>query len=348
MISLAKLVCADDDAIMLRNRDIRSAFSLIELVLVLAIFGVVMALLLPAMQRVREAAAATHCQNNLRQIALATLQFHEANSAFPPARIVERPGSSDPPEMRWGGEHPSWFVRILPHLEQESAFRLWDLALPYNSQLGVARMHVVPSYLCPARRGTNQALVSAAKGPTMSLPCGCTFAGVAIEGGAAGDYAGNQGDLSPGASGLPTDFYWGGNGTGVIISSRGGWAGDRPYGWIDRISQYSISDGCSNTILAGEMHVAAGKLSQIPDNGPLYDGSSFYNLARVAGTGVPLARDAHDDVLGMGLFAFGSWHRGICHFAFADGRVSALSTHVTTTVLERLCNRADGQVVSSF
>jgi prepilin-type processing-associated H-X9-DG protein len=59
-----------------------------------------------------------------------------------------------------------------------------------------------------------------------------------------------------------------------------------------------------------------------------------------------LGNGPDDEVFGMGLYAFGSWHPGVCHFAFADGRVSAVSSHLSTAVLARLCHRSDGEVVS--
>ncbi len=69
------------------------------------------------------------------------------------------------------------------------------------------------------------------------------------------DYAGNHGDLSPGAVGMSTDFYFGGNGTGVLISSRALCENDRPKDWIDRLQINSVLDGSSNTILVGERHI---------------------------------------------------------------------------------------------
>jgi prepilin-type N-terminal cleavage/methylation domain-containing protein len=323
----------------------RRAFTLIELLVVIAIIGILIGLLVPAVQKVREAAARTQCANNLKQIALATILFHDTQGAYPPARLVERPTGEDPPFLKAGGEHPTWFVRILPYLEQEAAFRQWDCSLPYQNHPDAARQFVVPTYLCPSRRGVGDAVCASTNGPPIVLPCGCTFPGKPIAGGATGDYAGNHGDLSPGTSGLPTDFQWGGNGTGVIISSRGYSVNNVPIRWYDKVRVHDVTDGVSNTFLIGEMHVPLGKLNQPPDNGPIYDGSRFYHMSRVGGPGVPLAQNARDDVLGMSLFAFGSWHPGICQFAFADGRVTSVQNGISTTLLERLCHRSDGQVV---
>jgi hypothetical protein len=184
--------------------------------------------------------------------------------------------------------------------------------------------------------------------PPVVLPCGCTFPGRTIAGGALGDYAGNHGDLSPGSNGRPTDFYWGGYGTGVIISSRGVCEGDRPVSRYDRVRLADVVDGSSNTFLAGELHVPRGRLGQSPENGPVYDGTTFFSMSRVSGPGVPLARGPDDDLLGMETYAFGSWHPGVCRFAFCDGRVAAVNTTVSTTTMERLCHRADGMVVPEY
>lgn len=322
-----------------------AGMTLIELLVVVAIVGTLIALLVPAVQKVREAAAATQCRNHLKQIALAAQNFHDQQGSFPPARLVERPSGEDPPFLQGGGEHPTWMVRLLPFLEQEAGFRLWDCSKPYALHPDAARQLVVPTYLCPARRDASRALCPSVPGKPIKLPCGCTYPGQPVAGGATGDYAGNHGDLSPGSSGLPTDFQWGGNGTGVIISSRALSVGSAPFRWYDKVRMADVRDGSSNTFLAGEMHVPLGLLNQPPENGPIYDGSRFYHMSRVAGPGVPLAQGPRDDVLGMGLFAFGSWHPGVCHFAFADGRVTALRNDTSTITLQHLADRADGQVV---
>ena len=330
----------------------RSAFTLIELLVVVAIIGVLIGLLLPAVQKVREAASRMRCVNNLKQIALATANFTETYGAFPPARIIERPVGNNPSINfgggACGGEHASWFVRILPFLEEDNAFKKWDLAAPVKNQQDEARTHRPTTFLCPSRRGKEDALLPWQPGPPVKLPCGCEFPGKPVPGGALGDYAGNHGDLGTGSSGLPTDFYWGGNGTGVIISSRGVCENGSPRDWMDRIRYADISDGASNTFLLGEKHLPRSRVRQVPDDGSLYDGTYFYNMSRVGAPGVPLARGPDDDVAGMGLFAFGSWHQGVCHFAFCDGRVSAVKNEIGTQVLERLCHRADGNYIPEY
>ena len=192
-------------------------------------------------------------------------------------------------------------------------------------------------------------LLSSTTTTLITLPCGCkipvTSTGSVTITGAVGDYGGNHGDLSPGSFGLPTDFYYGGNGTGVIISSRAKCEGSTPVDWFDRISHKDITDGLSSTVLAGEMHVPLGKLGQSPEDAFIFNGDSVFNFARVGGPTVPIVADKRAS--GNGLVAWGSWHPGVCHFAMSDGSVRGIATTLDTDVLGRICNRADGLPVGS-
>ena len=320
----------------------RSGFTIIELLVVIAITGILIALLVPAVQAAREAARATECKNNLKQIALATFDFHDVHGAFPPARLTYRPG--DPIELTCAERSPTWFARILPHIEQRSLGRQWDVYGVYDDHPQKLRDHALRVFVCPSRRGADQAVAQPVTW-TVTSPCGCQGT-ITIPGGATGDYGGNHGDLSPGATGARTDFYWGGNGTGVIISSRAVCADGQPRDWHDKVRTRDVIDGLSNTFLAGEMHVPIDKLNQAPDNGPLYNGWLFETSTRIAGPGVPLASGPHDRTTGW--YAFGSWHSGTCHFALADGSVRSVSNLINTSTLGRLCNRRDGGVVGPF
>lgn len=332
-------------------------FTIVELLVVIAIIGILVGLLLPAVQTARESSRRMSCQNNLKQISLATSLFHDSHKAFPPARIVMRPGLGDPPDMWCGGKHPSWFVRILPFIEQNNAFDEWDIGKPFNEQALRPRNHVVSNFLCPSRRSGNDARIPDSVEPSLNLSCGCDFPARFIAAGATGDYGGNHGDLSPGSTGAVTDFYWGGNGTGVIISSRGfcnvaGWTYNGSNyppvkaAWVDRIDHASVQDGTSNTFLVGEMHIKRGQRNTVPFNGPIFDGSRFFSMSRVGGHGVPLATSPDDDVFGLGLYAFGSWHSGICQFAMVDGSIKSMSVRIDSETLSRFCNRADSEVLS--
>lgn len=417
----------------------RCGLTLVEVLVVVAIVALLVGLLLPAVQQVREASRATVCRSNLRQIGFSIHSFHAAKRAFPPARIVPRPG--DPPHHSCGGEEPTWFVHLMPYLEQSSAGG-WDVYEPFASHPAELRSTPVAVYVCPSRRSVSQAAagaaevtaslvraplvraslaqVSPAMAATPSILAMLSTAGTAsddagvgtapmtvfppataavsnlppccggppragrtsifqvprpaspprpppimpvdpglppgeaprpvaeppsdpsipiVASGALGDYAGNHGDLSPGATGEATSFYFGGNGAGVLISSRATCGSGKPMAWVDRIRILDVTDGLSKTFLVGERHVPASRLGMLPDDGPIYDGNTFHFSSRLAGPGTHLARNIDD--LNAEL-SFGSWHPNVCQFVMADGSVRSVDSQVSTTVLGALSNRRDG------
>jgi prepilin-type N-terminal cleavage/methylation domain-containing protein len=327
----------------------RRAFTIVELLVVIAIIGILVSILLPAVQQARESARMTQCKNNLKQIGLAVDLFANTNKSYPPARYQPRPG--DPPDLSCGGKETTWLVRIMPYLEQQSLRDRWDVSQPYPSHPDEIRGERPNPYYCPTRRGAPEKTGMGLGGGTMvtyiQLPCGCSITVVVPGGkliiGAVGDYAANHGDMGPGSKGLPTDFYHGGNGTGMIISSRAKCEGATPVDWIDKIGTQSITDGLSYTFISGEMHVPMGTIGTHPGDGFLYNAEHLYGFARIGGPTLPIVNDRRDK--SNGLVSFGSWHPGVCHFVHGDGRVSAINNLIDTQVLGNLCNRADGQSV---
>jgi prepilin-type N-terminal cleavage/methylation domain-containing protein len=129
------------------SRPVRGGFTLAELLVVVAIAVVSLSLLVPATRRVREPAARTQCQNNLKQLMLAFHSFESAGSSdsyaartFPPGCI----GSGASPEERL-----SWMVALLPYLEQDSLYRQFDLEKGYAGNLAAAQRPIA-TFLCPA------------------------------------------------------------------------------------------------------------------------------------------------------------------------------------------------------
>jgi prepilin-type N-terminal cleavage/methylation domain-containing protein/prepilin-type processing-associated H-X9-DG protein len=103
----------------------RKAFTLVELLVVIAIIAVLIGLLLPAVQKVRDSAARIQCQNNLKQIALGTQNFHDANKAFPQN---QRPASAQATTVR-----VRWFSQILPYIDQGSVYSQYDESSNWDS-----------------------------------------------------------------------------------------------------------------------------------------------------------------------------------------------------------------------
>ncbi|MBA4191151.1 MAG: prepilin-type cleavage/methylation domain-containing protein [Planctomycetaceae bacterium] len=119
-----------------------AGFTLIELLVVIAIIAVLIGLLLPAVQKVREAANRMRCQGNMKQIALAAHNYHDTNTKFPGG--IEQGGT----------RYTSLFVELLPHIEQAPLFQQWDFANPAANGTSRAAT-LVKTYICPSHPGAD-------------------------------------------------------------------------------------------------------------------------------------------------------------------------------------------------
>lgn len=333
------------------RRTQRRGFTLVELLVVIAIIGVLVSMMLPAVQSAREAARRTDCLNRVRQLALATHLHHDALRYFPPARYESRPDADAVNQC--GLETPTWLARVMPYLEQAALGEQWDFSVPWHQHPEDVRTLVPDIFLCPSRRagtrpvGTRN-LRTTVDGGGGRLPCGCPIPVRPVDvtmdmEGALSDYAGNHGDLTPGATGASTDFYYGGNGTGVIISARPNCKDGKAISPLDRIRMASVTDGTSSTFLFGEKFIPLNGLAQFPEDSPAYDGDHLPASCRLAGPGLRLANGPSDLLADM--FSFGSWHPAGVHFAFVDGSARMLSTTTDTKILGSLSNRRDARVV---
>jgi prepilin-type N-terminal cleavage/methylation domain-containing protein len=289
----------------------RRGFTLIELLVVIAIIAILIGLLLPAVQKVREAAARIQCANNLKQLGLAMHNYHDAVGQFP--------------YLRSGGgqNRHTWALLLLPYIEQDNIFKVYQADIPkvnktdgYNNhtstapQIVAARQAQVKTFFCPSRRAA----------PSLSpITTGSSVTGLPS------DYAACTGDTNV----APT--------TGVfeLVSSNHMKA-------LTRITD--ITDGTSNTIMIGEKHVQLGKLNDPIQDGMIYSGSEQQTYQRRAGASWPLAISPSVSANNQ----FGSWHTAVCQFVFADGSVHGLPNSIPGTTLGLLANRSDGQPIPSY
>lgn len=334
----------------------RGGFTLIELLVVIAIIAILIGLLLPAVQKVREAAARTQCQNNLKQLGLAVHNYHDASGFLPPVRITGNDG--------WA----TWCVLILPFLEQDALFRSWDVKLKYAAQSTSAQKTQPKAFLCPGRRAPGE--ISTAEGfdhLTATVPPWTTtstqyrFSLANNPAGAVTDYAGNVGDFR-GTNNVLTGAWFNNTSNGVLIigevastPAQGAGTNLTPIPTFQSsVKLTSVTDGTSNTFMIGEKHVPLGALGRsLAGDGPAFSGAWTSFAGRIAGIEDPLAKGATDltpSTSGDGFYArkFGSWHSGVCQFAFTDASVRAMRNTIDTTTLRALSGRADGAVVNGI
>jgi prepilin-type N-terminal cleavage/methylation domain-containing protein/prepilin-type processing-associated H-X9-DG protein len=139
------------------------AFTLVELLVVIAIIGILIALLLPAVQAAREAARRSQCANNLKQISLGVLNYHDTYKLFPPGLVDPRPQPPPTPNFTAQNGQWSWGATVLPYIEQEALYEQVNPAKGTTCPaLGSGDVRVplltkgIPTYMCPSDPGPPQ------------------------------------------------------------------------------------------------------------------------------------------------------------------------------------------------
>ena len=317
----------------------RRGFTLVELLVVIAIIGILIGMLLPAVQQVREAARRIECGNNARQLALGCLNYESAFMRFPPGLNCPKQGdeggdrdgvffSSNEyidgtpfPSAPQSGKFGSWMVWIMPFIEANNSFQQLDLNFrerAMNNVLGPDSpgAQIIPAFLCPS-------------------------------------------DFSDDIVIFQDDFYFAPNsyfGVGGVTSwfIAGGVSGDGILTANSSITFSQISDGSSNTLLIGERY-------SFDPEWPVYtdkrgwawsDALSLQNC--LSGVDEPINYQLPEGsgpnpgnfLTNKKINSFGSGHPGGANFALADGSVHYLSNTgaADLEVLERLAVRNDGNV----
>jgi prepilin-type N-terminal cleavage/methylation domain-containing protein/prepilin-type processing-associated H-X9-DG protein len=342
---------------------LRNGFTLIELLVVLAIIGVLMSLLLPAVQKVRDSASRASCQNNLKQLALSLHNYEDSNPTWPPGMVCSGSNVSD--------AEATGFTFLLPFLEQDNTYRLYSFQDPWYATSNYQAVGIqVPLFLCPKNRdqGVLDLAPFAAQWNTPLPP----FAGGSdylLCKGANGSMTRDWG-LTPvvlrGVFGIRNS--WEDNsgvrlsditdGTSTTIALGDGAAGTPAYLVAD-LSNPSLpaTDLTGQTIILQQSWSAAG----VGDTSHPWYGSVFGVTAQYGLTPDPRYEPMNrkpatptvwgGDTTGINasgqdyVGGFRSMHPGGANFAFCDGSVHFLNQTINAATYQALSTYAGGEVI---
>jgi prepilin-type N-terminal cleavage/methylation domain-containing protein len=323
---------------------LRRAFTLVELLVVITIIGILIALLLPAVQSARESARRAQCGNNLKQLGLACLA-HEEKYGFYPSGGWGHQWVGDP-DHGFGRRQPGgWLYDVLPFIEQEGLYMLGAGGSAQQKKTAAETLQKTPLALvvCPSRRRPvlypfrpdavdwnrpyNPGIGGVRVGPVSMIAKTC--------------YCINAGDTNP---------------TYLFHAGPSTIAGEAGHGWPDtsmltgvsywrsEVCHAHVTDGASNTYLVGEKRLNPDNYSAWEGGG---DSQSMYigcdiDSIRYAGVEYPLHQDRPGTT---DTWAFGGPHPAGCVFVFCDGSVRTVNFSIEPAVHARLGNRADGGAV---
>jgi prepilin-type N-terminal cleavage/methylation domain-containing protein/prepilin-type processing-associated H-X9-DG protein len=306
----------------------RSGFTLIELLVVIAIIAILIGLLLPAVQKVREAAARVQCMNNLKQLSTALQDYHNVYKRFPPAYKASPPPLFGNPQPGWG-----WGSFILPFIEQDPLYKVLQVD---TAKFGGGANPALPTpdeqtklavFRCPSDNG-----------PDLN-PIRRNFA--------MSNYRATMGTISksdPHYGLFYENLDFGKYPVGIGTTGRGGVMFEN-----SKIKITDIKDGTSNTVIIGECKydVASKKWAAQVYGMHGYDTDPDKGTPSIFISDVMWWLDEDSaDINGSAPQAFSSWHPGGAFMAFCDGSVRLFRDGGDVNTLRWLAGRDDGMVVN--
>ncbi|MBX3411597.1 MAG: DUF1559 domain-containing protein [Pirellulales bacterium] len=286
-------------------------FTLVELLVAIAIIGILIAILLPAVQAAREAGRRAICSNNLKQLGLAMHNYQSANGILPPAGLKRNPpGSLIPPRPASG------FVSVLPYCGEEALFQSWNFNIgpDFNPNLPLTR-RVLSIHRCPSMQLT---LLGSSMEDCTLRPRPSSYA------------------LSTGSHHRLDANKYGHNGAFVMQGEGFYRVG---------LDDISAADGTSQTLLIGELGYTLAEMTDECCPGGMTQWAVTYPGQAIASTGGIFNSRR---VVSHEYEVFRGDHPGGVNFVFADGGVHFVRETVDAAVLDALATRAGGEVLGDF
>jgi prepilin-type N-terminal cleavage/methylation domain-containing protein len=315
----------------------RPAFTLIELLVVIAIIAILIGLLLPAVQKVREAAARIQCFNNLKQIGIALHSYHDAMGSFPSGHVELQDASGN---FQY---YTGWSIEILPYLEQKNLYQEYNKAIPNQAAANQPAVTTKLSvFTCPVDPRANQVLAPetiAPNGSGQPKPPILYMAGSYKAMSGIGDtsttntYAGFWNEVQTAQKAHPAGI--------------GAFHGDG-YSGLSPENMAHVTDGLSQTIFIGERHTRTHF-----KRGPFWaDTFNLYSAGASWPYSITLIPDydacASQVNANYCKYGWGSLHTAGISFLFGDGSVRSINPNIDMTTFMDLSTIQGGEVVPNF
>ncbi|TWT30016.1 DUF1559 domain-containing protein [Blastopirellula retiformator] len=310
----------------------RRGFTLVELLVVIAIIGVLIGLLLPAVQQAREAARRMHCQNNLKQIGLALHNYHDTYNS------LSAGNQGSPSATSYSGHGWTWHSNILSFLEQNTLFDAIQGSDGWGNESGsqssgkplIVQATVVKAFWCPSQEDVTN-------GPQKNGYQPSNYNGNM------GTRIGSSGDNCKSSDIQDLDDMrsedWGCmNGNGIF--------------YVDSKTRFAdVRDGLSNTIFVSEVVDTGGDTIGYWSNGA--DRRAIFSSGADGNppsemTEYLIAAEGNDPINGGSEEAAGSWHPGGANFCMGDGSIRFLSENMNMATYQGLSTRREGEVLGAY